>query len=221
MMKMNSSVRLAASFGLSLIYALLGFVLFYICFKPYIAPIQSVFNVMAGTSRTPLYNSIFIPVTEDTEDTNQSAEIPLSDIVVPSFGQQFGELSIEAVDLTQPLYMGDSLDILRFGVGLSASTTLPGFGSKSLYCGHNTSPYLKALENAEKGDIITVRTSYGNYKYEIYDMRIVDESDKSAYQFETDTETLIIYTCYPFKIGFGSLRYFVYAKKISGPNIIR
>lgn len=219
-MKSKPFVRLAASFGLSLTYAFLGLLLFLICFNPYIKPVKSVFSVMSGNTSSLKYDSIFIPK-YDGDDSSQPTEISISEIVVPKYGQQFGELSIESVNLTQALYMGDSLDILRLGVGLSTSTQFPGFGSKSLLCGHNTSPYLKALEDVEKGDIITVRTSYGNYKYEIYDIRIADASDESAYRFETETETLIIYTCYPFSLGFDSSRYFVYAKKISGPNVIR
>lgn len=219
-MKFKPCIRLAANFGLSLTYAFLGLLLFYICFNPYIKPVRSVFNLISGTSSLPITESIFIPAYAEN-DPEQPSEVSLTEIIMPKYGQQYGELKINSVDLTQPLYMGDSIDILRYGVGLNTSTPLPGFGSRMLMCGHNTAPYLKNLQHVKTDDIITVRTSYGNYEYKIYDTKVADSSDKSAYDFPVEKETLILYTCYPFELGFDSLRYFVYAEKISGPDVIR
>lgn len=84
--------------------------------------------------------------------------------------------------------------------------------------GHNGTPF-SALQNIEIGDIVGIDTSYGKYTYEVnaYVQIHVDEFDVT--QLENDDEYLIMNTCYPFNVIKMDQRYFVYAKKIKGPQI--
>ncbi len=59
------------------------------------------------------------------------------------------------------------------------------------------------------GQRVEIKTSYGNYMYEITDTAVKKATDRSAYDLSADYENLIMYTCYPFdEFGLTSQRYF-------------
>lgn len=67
---------------------------------------------------------------------------------------------------------------------------------------------------------VEIKTSYGNYIYEITDTAVKKATDRTAYDLSADYENLIMYTCYPFDaLGLTTQRYFVYAKLVSGTPI--
>ncbi len=78
--------------------------------------------------------------------------------------------------------------------------------------GHNSKKIFRRFSELETGDEITIKTSYGEYKYRIYDMQIVEETQKEKLPIQKEKEILMIYTCYPFNnIGYTTKRYVVYA----------
>jgi sortase A len=221
-MNYKLSFKLAANLGLSLTYAFLGLLLIYFCFKPFIKPAESIFSMVTGSGIASDITSIYVPKDHSSDAANASEKgVALSDIVMPKYGQQYGEIIIDSVGIKQALIMGDGEDILHRGVGQYFGSQLPGFGGKILLAGHNTKPYLKPLENIKVGDTIKINTSYGNYEYKIYETKVHSKTDKTAYSFKVNEETLILYTCYPFTLGYKKDRLFVYAHKTSGPDIIK
>ena len=177
------------------------------------------------------YNSIYVPVSEGLEEektkesTDQSKKketpktVPLSEILMPYYGEQFGELIIEDCQVKANLFWGDGDIQLDNGVGVFNGSFIPGYGKTIMVAGHNVT-YFNGLKYAEKGQKVLIRTSYGNYTYEITDIQVKDSQDSSAYDLDADKENLIMYTCYPFdEIGLTPNRCFVYAKFVSGPVI--
>lgn len=189
------------------------------------------------------YVNIFVPVEEDSEiselsevshqtsKTEESSQAPvkpqpktpktvsISSFTFPCYENQFGELIIEDCQIHANLFFGDSDLVLRYGVGIYNGSFIPGYGKTILVAGHNNT-YFNGLKYAQKGQIVKIRTNYGNYKYEITDMQVRDMSDRTAYDLNATTENLIMYTCYPFdELGLTPNRYFVYAKLVSGPVI--
>ena len=62
---------------------------------------------------------------------------------------------------------------------------------------------------------IIVTTTYGVFKYKIYETRVIDAKDNNAFPFLYDQEILMIYTCYPVNtVGHKTHRFLVYAKKV-------
>ncbi|MGN1129735.1 MAG: class D sortase, partial [Ruminococcus sp.] len=123
-------------------------------------------------------------------------------------------------DVSAKLFFGDGSIPLSNGVGVYAGSFIPGYGKTVLVAGHNNT-YFNGLKNVEKGDIVNINTSYGNYQYKVTETKVVGKYDKSAYDLSADEENLIMYTCYPFdELGLTELRYFVYAEKVSGPEIV-
>ena len=72
------------------------------------------------------------------------------------------------------------------------------------------------------GDIVTVETSYGTYRYQVIDIYVFHYQDDSAL-FETHTDKtnlLLMYTCYPRKnsYAFKEQRLAVIAEMIEGKD---
>lgn len=165
------------------------------------------------------YNNIFVPVSENENETDSNKKLPISEIQYPKTGEQFGELIIEDCSIDNNLFFGDGNVALRNGVGIYNGSFIPGYGKTILVAGHNNT-YFNGLKNAEAGQKVTIRTRYGNYTYEITETAVKKATDASAYDLSADYENLIMYTCYPFdELGLTDKRFFVYAKYVSGPQI--
>ncbi|MBR1731434.1 MAG: class D sortase [Ruminococcus sp.] len=199
-----------------LVCALLyGFV--FAVIMPFMSDILSIGNMFlqndeANYSRS--YENIFTP-SDNSGDT-----VNAEDVEYPSIDKQFGTLEIKNRDVDAKLFFGDSAIALRNGVGVYAGSFIPGYGKTILVSGHNNT-YFNGLKNVKKGDIVKIRTSYGNYEYKITNTKIASADDKTTYDLGAHEENLIMYTCYPFdELGLTDKRFFVYAEKVSGPAIV-
>ena len=127
----------------------------------------------------------------------------------PEYGTKYATIKIPKI----PVYYGDSLDILKKGVGHSSGSYFPGEGGSIIYMGHNSKKMFRRFSELQKGNEIEVTTTYGNYKYKIYDMQLINETDVDKLPIQKDKEILMVYTCYPFNnIGYATQRYVVYAE---------
>ena len=133
----------------------------------------------------------------------------------PEYGTEYATIKIPKIDVDLPVYYGDTLEVLKKGVGHSSGSYFPGEGGTIIYMGHNSKKVFRRFSELQKGNEIVVDTSYGEYKYKIYDMQIIKETDISKLPIKNDKETLMIYTCYPFNnIGYTKQRYVVYANLV-------
>lgn len=131
----------------------------------------------------------------------------------PEYGTQYATIQIPEIDVDLPVYYGDTLNILKNGVGHTSGSYFPGEGGSIIYMGHNSAKVFRRFSELKKGNEITVTTSYGEYKYKIYDMQIVKETEKEKLPVQDEKEILMVYTCYPFNnIGYTTQRYVVYAE---------
>ena len=65
------------------------------------------------------------------------------------------------------------------------------------------------------GDIIEVKTSYGDFYYSVCDEQVVMENESYKLPIQNNEEILMIYTCYPFdSVGHTPYRYVVYSRKL-------
>ena len=53
------------------------------------------------------YNNIFVPVSENKNETDSNKKLPISEIHYPKTGEQFGELIIEDCSIDNNLFFGD------------------------------------------------------------------------------------------------------------------
>ncbi len=133
----------------------------------------------------------------------------------PEYGTQYATIEIPNLDLTLPVYYGDTLDVLKKGIGHSSGSYFPGENGSIIYMGHNSKKMLRRLGELKIGDKINIKTEYGEFTYKIYDTKIVKETEKEKLPIQKEKEILMLYTCYPFNnIGYATQRYVVYANKM-------
>ena len=166
------------------------------------------------------YKSVFVKNSVDVVEDDGIQKVKRSEVGVAEYGELYAYVRCTRLALDAPVYKGDDDKILKQGIGQNFASSQPGFGRLILLCGHNNT-YFNALKNIELDDIVEIETSYGTYQYRVSDTKVVDEKDSSAYDFETDHELLVMYTCYPFDVlSRTQYRFFVYAELISGPEFI-
>lgn len=131
----------------------------------------------------------------------------------PEYGTKYASISIPNLNIDLPVYYGDTLTILKYGVGHSSGSYFPGEGGRILYMGHNTSDMLGHLKEIANNEKIIITTSYGTYTYSVYDTKIINYQDLELVPINRDEEVLMLYTCYnSLRIGHTPDRFVVYAK---------
>ena len=133
----------------------------------------------------------------------------------PEYGTKYGSLQIESINVDLPLYYGDTLSILRNGVGHSSGSYFPGEGGTIVCMAHNTKGYLYDLSKIEIGAQIIIETNYGKFTYEVYDTKIVHKTEVDAIEIQNEEEILDLYTCYPVNtFGHATQRFIAYSKLV-------
>ena len=138
-------------------------------------------------------------------------------IALPTYGKRFGTIKIEAINLSLPVYHGDNLQILHYGIGHYAGSYFPGEGGSIIMPGHNNVGVFHDLDKLKKGDKIVIEANYGSFTYEVSDYKVVKETDLDAFPIKKEEELLILYTCWPINrsvVGRKTERFVVYAKKV-------
>lgn len=131
----------------------------------------------------------------------------------PEYGTKYATIEIPKINVNLPVYYGDTLEILKNGVGHSSGSYFPGEGGTIIYMGHNSKNMFRRFSELQLGNEIKVTTSYGEYTYKIYDMQLINETEVDKLPIQKEKEILMVYTCYPFNnIGYATQRYVVYAE---------
>ena len=178
--------------------------LYYFFIEPKLSPYFSLINLLSTKKLSEQEKSLVY--SSDTQKV----------IKYPRYGDKYGSLLISSIDLNLPVYYGDNPQILRYGIGQYPGSFFPGENGTIIYAGHNNPGILNNLDKVSFGDIINIQTIYGNFNYQVDDIRIINENDLSNFKVKRDNEELILYTCYPIDLNFfhKSERLIIYAKKI-------
>lgn len=138
---------------------------------------------------------------------NQEATVIDKKIVsYPTYGTKYGTIYLN--NESDNIYFGDSVNILKQGVGTSSLYDIPGDKDKVVLSGHNTGIF-KNLSNLKNGNKIVIETNYAKFEYTVKTSKIVNETDLNSLEKDYD---LILYTCYPNKELYGNKRLIIYAK---------
>lgn len=184
----------------------------------YVGIIFGIIYVLFSNSISRAISLIDFISVQTTEKVLKDVKIDLTTknlVSYPKYETKYGQMKIPSINVDLPLYYGDTLKILRYGVGHSSGSYFPGEGGSILCMGHNYSGYLKRLPETKNGDKIIIETTYGTYTYEIYDTKIVNQKQLDAAPIQREKEILMLYTCYPINaIGHPTQRIFVYANLV-------
>jgi len=117
-------------------------------------------------------------------------------------------LSIPAIGLTVPIFVGTSDLVLNRGVGWIEGTAAPGGDGNVGIAGHRDG-YFRGLKDLQVGDAIAVQTLQRMRRYRVAAIKIVDPTDIAVLD-ATDEPSLTLVTCYPFYyVGNAPRRYIV------------
>ena len=205
--KLVQSVKATIS---SIIVALLIAVVLLLSIKLFLGrKIDEIFTLINKVSITTAEKAEPVQTTISTDSDTETTTIKN----YPEYGTQYATIKIDKIDVNLPVYYGDTLEILKKGVGHSSGSYFPGEGGSIIYMGHNSKKMFRRFSELQKGNEIKVTTSYGEYTYKIYDMQLIKETETDKLPIQRDKEILMIYTCYPFNnVGYATQRYVVYAE---------
>ncbi len=111
---------------------------------------------------------------------------------------------------------GDDDEALEIAVGHLPDTPLPWEPGNSAVAAHRDGIF-RPLENVRNGDRVIVRTTRGDFEYQVQNTQIVRPTDLSVLEPLGD-DALTLITCYPFNyIGSAPKRFIVHAIRTAGP----
>lgn len=211
----------AVHFLLPLVFLFVGYLFLYFILSPFISLGFNAWGILSNDLDRVQNEEIYKDIYTENLLSGYDSFVLSSDIVYPTGNTRYGKIIITNNDqiFDIPLYFGDTNAILRRGAGHYMGSHFPGEGSTILVSAHNNT-FFNCLKYLKLGDVVEVRTSYGIYKYEVTELRVLDKNDPTAFDLSSESENLVLYTCYPFNaLGLTNKRYFVSTKLISGPYI--
>lgn len=202
--------------GTIAVYTLALFALIMLVFFPCKNKFKDVFETYFDTEK-PRFVSYELN-DEFIGSTNETERVHYTDVDIPDINCYYASLSGEKI--TSRIYYGVSEQALLSGVGHVSVTSMPGFGKPVMLYGYSGT-YLQGAKTLEEGDILTVTTNYGIYKYQVTHTSVFSDGDTLPYDLDGDTEQLIVCADYPFeKYKSESQETFcIIADKVSGPEI--
>lgn len=145
----------------------------------------------------------------------QKASFQLADYGLPD--EIFGVLSIPAIDLEMPIYLGATEQHMANGAAHLSQTSLPigGMDTNCVIAGHrgySGASYFRYLDKLHVGDTVSVTNLWETLTYRVSEIRIIDPSDVDAILIQPGRELLTLLTCHPYASG-GRQRYVVYCER--------
>lgn len=141
-------------------------------------------------------------------------EVPAIEPHLPGVGEAVGEIQIPRLALRAVILQGDSLQVLRRGVGHLPGTPMPGERGNVGLAGHRDS-FFRPLRQIRTGDLITLRTSKGEFHYQVESTLIVSPENTEVLASSGRSELTLV-TCFPFHfVGAAPDRFIVHATQVS------
>lgn len=145
----------------------------------------------------------------------QKASFQLADYGLPD--EIFSVLSIPAIDLEMPIYLGATEQHMADGAAHLSQTSLPigGMDTNCVIAGHrgySGASYFRYLDKLHVGDTVSVTNLWETLTYRVSEIRIIDPSDVDEILIQPGRELLTLLTCHPYASG-GRQRYVVYCER--------
>lgn len=134
-------------------------------------------------------------------------------------GEVFGVLSIPALDLEMPVYLGASSQNMALGAAQLGQTSVPvgGKNTNTVIAGHrgwNGADYFRYITELVPGDRITITNLWETLEYAVVGTRIISPDDVDAIKIQPDKDMITLFTCHPYASG-GRQRYLAFCERIN------
>ena len=156
---------------------------------------------------------------------NQSGMVNLQSFEKQSFVLQnygledevFGVISVPAIELSMPIYLGASRANMAIGAALMTETSLPigTPNSNAVICGHrgwNGASYFLHIDKIQIGDTVTITNLWEELEYTVVSTKIISPYDLDAVKIQEGKEMITLLSCHPVASG-GKQRYLVFCER--------
>lgn len=145
--------------------------------------------------------------------TAGASAVSFASLPVTREGGLIGRMEIPRLGLSVMVMEGTTNAILRRAAGHISGTALPGHAGNVGISAHRDT-FFRPLRNIEAGDIVTLATIGGEFRYRVLSTKIVGPEDVTVLHAGKD-ESLTLVTCYPFYfVGPAPKRFIVRAERI-------
>ena len=126
-------------------------------------------------------------------------------------------LSVPAMELEMPVYMGASYDNMALGAAVLGQTSLPIGGSNTncVIAGHrgwNGAAYFLNIDKLRVGDELSITNLWETMDYTVSEIRIIEPNDIDQILIQEGRELLTLMSCHPYASG-GRYRYLVFCER--------
>jgi len=177
-----------------------------------------------NSSLAALFNAPELKDHEETEVqqiTFDENVIPLEQFPVLRWGDKWATMAVDELPDAKingaPVYVGDTPDLLKKGVGKYFGSRFCGEGGKIVLDAHCNKEFY-CLEDMKIGYTVRMHTVYGEYVYRVDNIIFFTNQDEHVVLDETDEEQLLLYTCYPRGITYRRQRIGIVCSKVSGAD---
>lgn len=126
-------------------------------------------------------------------------------------------LSIPAIELEMPVYLGASYDNMAAGAAVLGQTSLPigGEDTNCVVAGHrgwNGAAYFLNIDKLTVGDKVQLINPWETMNYTVTGIRIIEPTDIAQILIQDGRELLTLMSCHPYASG-GRYRYLVFCER--------
>ena len=165
------------------------------------------------------YNESLYAENQSGMVNGQSLEVPA--FILQDYGladEVFGVITIPAIDLNMPIYLGASKANMAVGSAIMSETSLPigTPNSNTVICGHrgwNGASYFLHIDKIQVGDIVTITNLWEELHYEVVGTQIISPYDLDTIKIQEGKEMITLLSCHPVASG-GKQRYLVFCERV-------
>ena len=152
-----------------------------------------------------------------TFTSDKLAELGLPDGIV-------GSVSVPAMGVTIPLYLGATEKHMVDGAGVIAGTSAP-LGETDSNCviaahrgGYHGLAMFRDIECLTEGDLVQIETPWDTLTYAVREVEVVEPSDVSAVAVRPRQDLVTLLTCHPY--GTNSYRLLVICERVADVDVV-
>ena len=136
--------------------------------------------------------------------------------------ETFGVISIPAMDLEMPIFLGATDSHMAEGAAHLSQTSLP-IGGENTNCviaghrGYSGASYFRYIEKLRLGDEIIITNLWETLTYKVVEIKIIHPYEVEQILIQDGRELLTLLTCHPYASG-GKQRYLVFCERVEPTN---
>ena len=131
----------------------------------------------------------------------------------------FGVISIPAMDLNMPIFLGATETHMADGAAHMSQTSLP-IGGNNTNCviaghrGYGGASYFRYIEKLRIGDSVTITNLWETLEYRVVQIKIIYPNEVKEILIQENRDLLTLLTCHPYASG-GKQRYLVICERVT------